>query len=101
MSKRGGLYIVWGERAERYCERSIASFKRWHPDLPHHVVRLPSTTDWCEGLLEKARMMNLSPFDETVFLDADTVVLDSLDFGFEKAQQHGLACSICECPWAR
>jgi hypothetical protein len=29
------------------------------------------------------------------------VVLDRLDFGFERARQFGLACCICECPWAR
>ena len=29
------------------------------------------------------------------------MVLDRLDFGFEKALQFGLACCICECPWAR
>src|SRR5262249_10934835 len=45
--------------------------------------------------------MESSPFDETLFLDADTVVLDRLDFGFDQAQRFGLACSICECPWSR
>jgi hypothetical protein len=29
------------------------------------------------------------------------VVLDRLDFGFGQAERHGLACCICECPWAR
>lgn len=37
----------------------------------------------------------------TLFLDADTVVLDRLDFGFEKARQFGIACCICEAPYAR
>ena len=46
-------------------------------------------------------MFALSPFESPLFLDADTVVLDRLDFGFEKAERFGLACSICECPWAR
>lgn len=27
--------------------------------------------------------------------------MDRLDFGFDKAEQHGLACCINECPWAR
>jgi hypothetical protein len=36
-----------------------------------------------------------------LFLDADTVVLDRLDFGFAQATRFGLACCICECPWAR
>jgi hypothetical protein len=78
-------------------ERSIESLQNWHPELPFHVERLESGAT----LLDKARMFDLSPFEETLFLDADTVVLDRLDHGFEKAAQHGLACCICECPWAR
>ncbi len=47
-------------------------------------------------LNQKATMFDLSPFDETLFLDLDTVVLGRLDFGFQKAQQFGLAIAICE-----
>jgi hypothetical protein len=36
-----------------------------------------------------------------LFLDTDTVVMDRLDFGFEKSAKFGLACCVCECPWAR
>lgn len=81
--------------------RSIASLKRTHPNLPFEVVRIPAPADPIMGLLEKARMAELSPFDETLFLDADTVVLDDLDFGFRHAQKTGVACCICEAPWAR
>ncbi len=98
---RGVLYIIWGDKGERVLARSLASLKEVHPELPHEIVRLPADTDEYKGLLEKSRMMSLSPFDETLFLDADTVVLDRLDFGFAQAARFGLACSICECPWAR
>src|SRR5262249_12576789 len=37
----------------------------------------------------------------TVFLDADTVVLGRLDYGFEMAERFGLACSHCVNPWLR
>jgi hypothetical protein len=67
------------------------------PDLPYHVERLPEGST----LLDKSKMFDLSPFEETVFLDADTIVLGDLSFGFEMAERHGIACSICECPWAR
>src|SRR5262245_56586963 len=53
-----------------------------------------------KGLLQKSRMLELSPFSETLYLDADTVVMGRLDFAFLKAQEFGLACCICECPWA-
>ena len=98
---RGVLYMVWGEKAEAALGRSLASLRQYHPELPHEVIRLPPGTDACQGLLEKSRMMELTPFDETLFLDADTVVLDRLDFGFVQALRYGLACCICECPWAR
>jgi hypothetical protein len=98
---RGVIYIIWGEKAERAADRSIQSLKNIHPDLPFEIFRLPPDTDPFKGLLEKTRMVDLTPFDETLFLDADTVVLDRLDFGFEQAKRFGLACCICECPWAR
>lgn len=97
MAKRGVLYIVWGAFDRALLERSIASLKEHHPELPVHVERLPDGST----LFDKARMLDFTPFEETLFLDADTVVLDDLSFGFEKAMRHGLACSICECPWAR
>ena len=98
---RGVLYIVWGEKAEAAMARSIASLKEMHPELPYEVVRLPPDTDAMRGLLEKSRMMEMSPFEETLFLDCDTVVLDRLDYGFAQAKRFGAAFCICECPWAR
>src|SRR5689334_23623876 len=102
MTDRGVLYMVWGsdDKIERALERSTKSLNAIHPELPIEIVRL-NAMDPIKGLLEKARMFERSPFRQTLFLDADTVVLDRLDFGFRKAQQFGLACCICECPWAR
>jgi len=75
----------------------VNSLRAIHPDMPVHVHTFAGNAT----LLDKAQMLDISPFDETLFLDADTVVLDRLDFGFEQAQRFGLACCICECPWAR
>lgn len=97
MASRGALYVYWGTKYKSYLDRSIASLKKFHPDLPVHVETLPDEST----LLDKARMAEMTPFDETLFLDVDTVVMGPLDFGFERAAQFGLACSICECPWAR
>jgi hypothetical protein len=36
-------------------------------------------------------MLEVTPFEETLFLDNDTVVLGRLDYGFQKASQFGLA----------
>jgi len=97
MAARGVLYIVWGRFDQALLERSMASLRERHPDLPVEVARLADDAT----LLDKAAMLDMTPFDETLFLDADTVVLGDLSFGFEKARRHGMACSICECPWAR
>ena len=98
---RGAIYIVWGDAAEKPLARSIRSLQSIHPELPFEVFRFPAGPDKWRDLAHKATMMDLSPFEETLYLDADTVVLDRLDFGFDRARRHGLACCICECPWAR
>jgi hypothetical protein len=97
---RGVCYLVWGDSCGALLDRSIASLRRFHPDLPVRVERLEAK-DPREGLLLKARMFGLSPFSTTLFLDADTIVLGNLDYGFAQAERHGLACCICESPWAR
>jgi hypothetical protein len=101
MANRGALFIVWGENVAPVLDRAVNSFRHWHPELPVHVERLDAGTDPIRGLLYKSRMAALSPFEETVFLDADTVVLGRLDYAFDRAQRHGIACAINECPWAR
>jgi hypothetical protein len=90
------LYVRWGPK-NPVIDRSIRSVRAMHPELPIHVHELPDNAT----LLDKAGMMAFTPFEETVFLDVDTVVLDRLDFGFEMGVRHGLACCICENPWAR
>ena len=96
---RGILYIVYGDKADKVLERSRASVEKWHPELEVDVVRLDA--EHPAGLLRKAEMGELSPFDETLFLDADTVLLDRVDYLFDQAQRYGIAAAICECPWAR
>lgn len=95
---RGVLYMVWGdsEQVSKVLDRSIASLKQWHPAMPVEVIRRANGS-----LLDKSEMFALTPFEETLFLDADTVVLGNLDYGFMQADRYGLACCICECPWAR
>ena len=106
MEKRGVLYMSWGDSPEviRSLERSIASVKEHHPELPVHVAKVEDnkTTglDY-HSLILKSRMFGLTPFEETLYLDVDTVVLGRLDFAFEKAAKFSMACGICECPWAR
>src|SRR4051794_16278193 len=97
---RGVLYIVWGDKVEPILDRSIQSLKRHHPELPFHVARL-NPTDTSRGLAEKSHMAAITPFKTTIYLDADTVVMGKLDYAIERAEQFGIACAICECPWMR
>lgn len=100
----GVLYMVWGNSHDHLLARSMASLRKFHPTLPIHVHRVDAMGEEVastEMLLHKTKMAKISPFKTTLFLDADTTVLGSLDYGFEKARQFGLACCVCECPWAR
>jgi hypothetical protein len=102
MPTRGVIYMLWGKtpKVTAALQRSIASLKATNPDLPHTLFEIEDRGPW-ETLLAKASMLDKTPYDETLFLDADTMVMGPLDFGFEKAEQHGLACCICESPWLR
>lgn len=92
----GVLYLHWGD-VDSLLERSIASVKKWHPELPIHVEKLPDNSSY----IDKARMYELSPFDTTAYLDADTVLLGRIDYALDRAGKFGLACCINEAPWAR
>jgi hypothetical protein len=95
---RGIIYVFWGTKFKQEMERSVESVKRHHPELPIHFIDL---TGEAKDHRAKSTMLDLTPFDVTLYLDTDTVVLDRLDFGFERAEKHGLACCINECPWGR
>lgn len=112
MATRGIVYCVYGTRihgqsVEHWLDRSIRSVRRHHPDLPVHTIRTDAPSpESKEGLnffslREKTKVFAQSPFDLTLFLDIDTVVLDDIGYGFAAAERHGLACCISECPWAR
>jgi hypothetical protein len=98
--RRGVLYVVWGTRGDAVLQRSIRSLEQVHPGLPYHVARV-APADAARGLMEKTRMGQLTPFESTLYLDADTIVAGRLDDAFARAEEVGLACCICEAPWTR
>src|SRR3984957_10987377 len=97
--KRGILYIVWGDKVEPLLQRSMASVRKFYPDIPVEIVR--GEADPVRGLAQKSKMATQSPFESTLFLNADTVILGNLDYAFDRAEEFGLACAICDCPWLR
>jgi len=98
---RGVLSIYWGDESKLPIERLKASVKRFHPELPHEIIKLDAPGGDPASLNKKVAMLDLSPFDETLFLDIDTVVMGDLNFGFEKAKKFGMAIAICEAPWGK
>ena len=94
---KGVLWIVWGDGYGASLERSRASVAHWHRELEQHVVTmLPGSDVRC-----KAMMRDLSPFDLTLFLDADTTVLGKIDYGFAMVERFGIACTHSANPWQR
>jgi hypothetical protein len=98
---RGVLSIYWGDESKLPIERLKKSVKKFHPELPHEIIKIEARGGDPSSLNRKAEMFDLSPFDETLFLDLDTVVMGNLDFGFERAKSFGMAISICEAPWGK
>lgn len=98
---RGILSIYWGDESKLPIERLKHSVRKYHPELSHEIVKVDAPTTRQDSLYIKSQMMDLTPFEETLFLDIDTVVMGNLNFGFIKATQFGLAISICEAPWGR
>jgi len=97
-AKRGILYIIWGKnkKIEDMLAAAVASVQKYHPELPVHIERLETGSK-----ITKTKMFDMSPFEETLFLDNDTKVLGRLDYGFEKASQFGMALTLNGCPLAR
>ena len=98
---RGIVSIYWGDESKLPIQRLKDSIQKFHPELLHEIIKVDAPGDDAASLNQKASMLSLSPFDETLFLDLDTVVMGRLDFGFEKAKMFGMAISICESPWGK
>lgn len=69
--RRGVVYVAIGGRAQVAQARSEAALRR-HNSLPVKVVDSGGAAGTV-GRAEKIAMWNWSPFDETLYLDADTI----------------------------
>lgn len=96
IADRGVLYIAYGEKARRLAGISIRTLREHAPDLPVAVVA-DSPLDEADHLVEheeadrgartqKTSMYRLSPFKETLYLDADTEVVASPEAGYRMLQ---------------
>jgi hypothetical protein len=81
---KGVVYIAFGEKAQREYQASLTSLRKWH-DWPVKVVtEIPENMTPQRGSRwAKLRLNFLSPFDDTLYLDADTRPRGDLSRGFK------------------
>lgn len=95
MRARGVLYVVRDEEEAQRPARSIKALERFGLDYCVRKAEAPVNG------LAKLDLLDLSPFDETLFLAPDALVLDDVSLGFEMAGRHGCALSMAPACWAR
>ena len=104
MKDRAVIWVNWGTSQERLLQRSTKSAEA-HTNadffiisdsdlhLPESVRRIPFQFS-SEGFARKAEALARAiprGYSTYLFLDADTVVLDDISFGFEQATRFGIA----------
>ena len=107
--KHAVIFLAWGEKYIKEVEVCIRRSKGIQPydhilitdvqtDVSRldckfsEVIRAPFET---EGLLRKTEMLKYLPgrYDSFLYLDSDTIVLDDISLGFEKAAKFGIAAA--------
>ncbi|NIQ89318.1 MAG: hypothetical protein GWN93_09695, partial [Deltaproteobacteria bacterium] len=79
---KGVIYVAYGKKAKEEARQSIASLKKHH-DWPIHTVTEKDLPDRGEpGRWAKVSLNLMTPYEYTLFLDADTRVKGDLSVGF-------------------
>ena len=88
----GICYVAYGEKAVQSCEVSLKSAKKIHPGIQVAVIsdhKIPGADvsilqdEMDVGAREyKTQVYQYSPFEYTLYLDADTIVVGHLQAGF-------------------
>lgn len=91
MNERGVCYVAYGRKAEQETRDAISTLTIYHSTLPIIVISDRKQT-WCRtivfedkgmpGRWAKVNLYNLSPYSQTLFLDADTRIYGDLSAGF-------------------
>lgn len=85
MLSSGACYVVYGDKAEIALRRATECLMQSNPGLPVCVQRdrVTGLTDVQQSRRAKVTLLDWSPFDHTVYLDADTTVYQDIGAGFE------------------
>ena len=100
MNKRGVLYIAFGDCFMKELRFSAESVKKYNPDL--HISVFTDKPFECEfvdnvqimevrHLRPKIDYIKFAPYEETIFLDTDTIINHSLDDLFGILQKYDMA----------
>jgi len=100
----GIVYVVYGAPAIKEAKGSLASLRLFHPGLEALIISDGDTGLEAEHVYHadndvgargaKLAVYNLSPFDKTLYLDADTVVIGPLNWGFRLLDSFDLIVAI-------
>tara|TARA_B100000989_G_scaffold56062_1_gene37830 strand:- start:2913 stop:3608 length:696 start_codon:yes stop_codon:yes gene_type:complete len=99
---RGITYVAWGKCIPE-AERSALSARKFN--YKSCLITTEPITSKCfdkiikvnDKLSQNFNILNtyeLTPWDQTLWLDSDTLILGNLDFAFEKAQDFGISIVI-------
>jgi len=79
----GVAYVAFGAKAEQEQEQAVATLRRFHP-WPVEVVREApyGLGDMQASRWAKTHLLDLVPFDQILYLDADTRIHVDLSAGF-------------------
>ena len=85
MPSNGVAYVVYGEKTQREAETSLKRLRANMPDVKTIVIhdRVDGLTDAQASRFAKVNLDKLTPFDHTLYLDADTRPQADLSSGFE------------------
>jgi hypothetical protein len=85
----GVLYIAYGTRAVREAAESIRTLRKHHGwpvtvigDKVENTGHIDCDNEGMPGRWAKVNLLDLSPFERTLYLDADTRIHGKLDAGF-------------------
>jgi hypothetical protein len=109
--RRGIIYVAWGDKWLNEAVRSAASaaemgyqtclltepsewLSHWEKHFDYVKAVDFSQFDGMHYFMKKWQCLLETPFDQTCFLDTDTKVMDSLDLGFDLAEQFGLCMTL-------
>lgn len=87
MNGRGVCLIAYGRKAEQEaheCLKSVLRFNSWpHCFAGDQIEQAPDYTDVQKSRWAKVTLDRWSPFDRTLYLDADTRVQGNISAGFD------------------